>query len=472
MRTELKVGIFVIIGLSLLGYLLLKSENLPWVKEEGYLVRVEFSHIAGLEADADVRLAGYKVGRVSDMRLTDGGTVEVSLIINPAVRIYSDAQAAVSTIGVLGEKYIEISSGTSTNPPVLDGGQIEGLAPTSLDQVVAVINSIGAEIDATVRYVQEVIGSEESQRGVRQFFATWEELSSTMRELTSTNKEKINQSFDNMVLLTDGLRKQIPQVVENIRNSSQNIDSMIEENRADLREGITNIKSVGEELDESLKTLNEILSKIKRGEGTVGGLIYDDEVRDEVKSTIRHVSQTAGEVRKIVRGFGSLDLMLGFKTDYYFDSSNFKTYFGLGLRTQGDRLFLLELIDDQVGRRMTTTREMETIDPTGAVFSSQVKTTTMEKGFLMSAQIGQRLSRWLLRGGLIESEFGAGLDLIVARERMSFSIDTFNFGRENNPHCRFRVNFYPYGGFFLSGGYDDFLNKENRQLLFGVGYRF
>jgi len=247
---------------------------------------------------------------------------------------------------------------------------------------------------------------------------------------------------------------------------------MIEENRADLREGITNIKSVGEELDESLKTLNEILSKIKRGEGTVGGLIYDDEVRDEVKSTIRHVSQTAGEVRKIVRGFGSLDLMLGFKTDYYFDSSNFKTYFGLGLRTQGDRLFLLELIDDQVGRRMTTTREMETIDPTGAVFSSQVKTTTMEKGFLMSAQIGQRLSRWLLRGGLIESEFGAGLDLIVARERMSFSIDTFNFGRENNPHCRFRVNFYPYGGFFLSGGYDDFLNKENRQLLFGVGYRF
>jgi len=471
MRAEIKVGIFVIIGLSLLGYLLLKSENLPWVKEKGYLVKVEFSSIAGLETDADVRLAGYMVGRVSDMRLTDRGTVEVSMIIVPAVRIYSDARAVVSTLGLLGEKYIEITSGTPTYPPVLDGGRIEGLPPTSLDQIVAVMNSIGTEIDSMVHYVREVVGSEESQRGVRQFFATWEELSNTMRELTSTNKEKINQSFDNMVLLTDDLRTQIPQIVENIRSSSQNIDAMIEENRANLREGITSVKMVGEKLDESLKTLNEILSKIKEGEGTVG-LIYDDEVKDDVKSTIRHVSETASEARKIVRRFGSLDFMLGFKTDYYFDSSNFKTYFGLGLRTQGDRLFLLELINDQVGRRMTTTKEMETIDPTGAVFPSQVKTTTLEKGFLMSAQIGQRFSHWLLRGGLIESKFGAGLDLIVARERMSFSIDTFNFGRENNPHCRFRVNFFPYGGFFLSGGYDDFLNKESRQLLFGIGYRF
>jgi len=472
MRTEIKVGIFVIIGLSLLGYLLLKSENLPWVKEEGYRVKVEFSSIAGLETDADVRLAGYKVGRVSDIRLTDRGTVEVTLTIIPEVRIYSDAQAAVSTLGLLGEKYIEISSGTSTNPQVLDGGQIEGLAPTSLDQIVAVMNSIGAEIDNMVRYVRDVIGSEESQKGVRQFFQTWDELSSTMRELTATNKEKINQTFDKMVLITDDLRTQVPQIVGNIKDFSQNLDAMIEENRDDLREGITNIKKVGEQLGESLETLNEILSKIKRGEGTVGELIYDDEVKDDVKSTIRHVSETASEARNIVRGFGSLDLILGVKTDYYFDSSNFKTYFGLGLRTQGNRFFLLQLIDDQVGRRVTTTREMETIDPTGTVLTSQVKTTTMEKGFLMSAQVGQRFSQWLLRGGLIESEFGAGLDVVVARERMSFSIDAFNFGRENNPHCRFKVNFFPYGGFFFSGGYDDFLNKENRQLFFGVGYRF
>ncbi|TKJ34496.1 hypothetical protein CEE39_02325 [bacterium (candidate division B38) B3_B38] len=472
MRTELKVGIFVIIGLSLLGYLLLKSENLPWVREKGYLVKVEFSSIAGLEADADVRLAGYKVGRVSDIRLTDKGTAEVTLIIDPAVKIYADAKAAVSTIGLLGEKYIEVSSGTPANPRVLNGGRVEGLAPTSLDQMVGVMHSIGAEIDNMVHYVREVIGSEESQKGVRQFFATWDKLSSTLVELSDTNKEKINLAFDKMVLLTDDLRTQVPHIVENIRNFSQNIDAVIEENRADLQEGITNIKRVGEKLDESLKTLNEILSKIKKGEGTIGELIYDDEVRDKVKSTIHSVSETASETRKIVRGFGSLDLILGFKTDYYFDSSNFKTYFGLGFRTRGNRLFLLELIDDQVGRRVTTTREMETIDPTGAILTSQVRTTTQEKGFLMSAQVGQRFSQLLLRGGLIESEFGAGLDFFIAKEQMSFSIDAFNFGRENNPHCRFRVNFFPYGGLFFSGGYDDFLSKDRRQLLFGIGYRF
>ena len=472
MRTEIKVGIFVIIGLSLLAYLLIQIEKLPWVREKGYLVKVEFSSIAGLETNADVHLAGYKVGRVSNMKLTDMGTVEVTLMIDPAVSIYSDAKAAVGTIGLLGEKYIEISSGTPTSPRVIDGGRIEGLAPTSIDQVVGVMNSIGAEIDNMVQYVRGIIGSEESREGVKQFFATWDELSSTLRELSATNKEKINQAFDDMVLLTNDLRTQIPQIVENIRNSSQNINTMIEENRADLREGISSIRRVSERLEESLETLNEILSKIKRGEGTVGELIYDDEVKQDVKSTIRHVSETASEARRIAQGFGSLDLMLGFRTNYYFDSSDFKTYFGFGFRTRGDRLFLVELIDDQVGRRITTTREMETIDPTGAVLTSQVKTTTQEKGFLMSAQVGQRLNYWLLRGGLIESEFGAGVDFIVAKERMSFSIDTFNFGRENNPHCRFTVNFFPYGGFFFSGGYDDFLNEENRQLFFGIGYRF
>ena len=472
MRTEIKVGIFVIIGLSILAYLLLKIESLPWVRAEGYTVKVEFSSIAGLETNADVRLAGYKVGKVSHIRLTDKGTVEVDLMVDQTVKLYSDAKAAVGTIGLLGEKYIEVSSGTLTNPQVLDGGWIEGLAPTSIDQVVAVMNSIGAEVDNMVRYVRDVIGSEESQKGVRQFFATWDKLSSTLMELSDTNKEKINEAFDKMVLLTDDLRTQVPHIIENIRNFSQNIDDVIEENREDLREGISNIKKVGQQLDESLKTLNEILSKIKKGEGTIGELIYDDEVRDGVKSTIRSVSETASETRNIVRGFGSLDLILGFKTDYYYDSSNFKTYFGFGFRTGGNRLFLLELIDDQVGRRVSTTTETETIDSTGAMLTSQVRTTTQETGFLMSAQVGQRFNQLLLRGGLIESEFGAGLDLVIAQERMSFSVDAFNFGREDNPHCRFRVNFFPYGGFFVSGGYDDFLNKENRQLFFGIGYRF
>ncbi|MDH5404983.1 MAG: MlaD family protein [Candidatus Aminicenantes bacterium] len=472
MRTEIKVGIFVIIGLSILGYLLLKIESLPWVKPEGYTVKVEFSSIAGLETNADVRLAGYKVGKVSHIRLTDKGTVEVDLMIDPMVKLYSDAKAAVGTIGLLGEKYIEVSSGTLTNPQVLNGGWIEGLAPTSIDQMVAVMNSIGAEVDNMVHYVRDVIGSEESQKGIRQFFATWDKLSSTLMELSDTNKEKINQAFDRMVLLTDDLRVQVPHIIENIKNFSQSIDDVIEENRADLREGITNIKKVGEQLDESLRTLNEILSRIKKGEGTIGGLVYDDEVRDDVKSTIRSVSETASETRNIVRGFGSLDLILGVKTDYYFDSSNFKTYFGLGFSTRGNRLFMLELIDDQVGRRVTSTRLTETIDSTGAILTSQVRTTTQETGFLISAQIGQRFNQLLLRGGLIESEFGAGLDLIIAQERMSFSFDAFNFGRDDNPHCRFRVNFFPYGGFFVSGGYDDFLNKENRQLFFGAGYRF
>jgi len=152
--TEIKVGIFVVVILFLFGVGVFVIGSHQKYFQRQYTLWASFSNIQGLIVGAPVSLAGLTVGRVNAIIFPeDPGdkTIKVELKIKKGIqkRIREDSIASIQTMGLLGDKYVEISLGSTENNVLQDGDHIESASPfdllayaAKLEEAIDVINTI------------------------------------------------------------------------------------------------------------------------------------------------------------------------------------------------------------------------------------------------------------------------------------------------------------------------------------------
>jgi len=175
---------------------------------------------------------------------------------------------------------------------------------------------------------------------------------------------------------------------------------------------------------------------VNKGEGTVGGLVNDPSLYEETKSTLQ-------EVKKITSGFSSLRAGVGLEGSYYGESELFKGSL-YGSLTWQNRAFL----------------------------SAGVINDPFRDKFVYSLQGGYKTGPLALRAGLIESYFGAGMDLYLFKDKLNIGAEGFNFNREPRPQFRVFGRLYPVKNVYLVVGLDDFTLAERREFYFGLGFEF
>lgn len=119
---ELGVGIFVLVGLACLAYLAIHLGKME-VLGGGYRVVADFDNISGLKPGASVEVAGVEVGRVESIQITGSDRARLTLRLDAGVQIKDDAIASIRTKGIIGDKFVKLSPGSSEKvvPP---GGRI------------------------------------------------------------------------------------------------------------------------------------------------------------------------------------------------------------------------------------------------------------------------------------------------------------------------------------------------------------
>ena len=110
---ETAVGIFFIIGFLCFAYLSVELGQIPLFGSNEYPIYARFDSISGLKEGATIEIAGVKVGKVGKIALKDY-QADVELLIDKGVKIQEDAIASVRTQGIIGDKYIKISPGGSS----------------------------------------------------------------------------------------------------------------------------------------------------------------------------------------------------------------------------------------------------------------------------------------------------------------------------------------------------------------------
>lgn len=159
---EVKVGIFVLIGFIIL-FIMIFSIGDVYMFKPGYRVMVRFNFANGIAMNAPVRLAGIEVGEIDNIRIyydtgEEGTKVELSAWIKKDVSIEEDAKAVINTLGLLGEKYLEIFPGKSKRF-LADSSTLVGIDPVSTENMTIEVKRLLDNLSSIVESIKNGEGT-------------------------------------------------------------------------------------------------------------------------------------------------------------------------------------------------------------------------------------------------------------------------------------------------------------------------
>ena len=299
--SEIWVGIFVVIGILLLALLTMKVEKFSIGKERGYLVNILFDSAAGLDKSAPVRVAGVHVGYVEKVILEEG-KARVTFRLPPDIVIYKDSKAYLKSEGFLGEKYVEITQGTRGTPKVEANGVIEqGAPPVDVEQVLSKVSGLGDDIKEVVGPVKDLVKSMDPKK-VEGMIANLDKFSGQLEGLAKDSKETIQKAKDAFASMED--------IGDKVNRGEGTLGKLISDDSVyqDVKKTVETAKEASESAQKAVESLKNISEAVERGEGTLGKLIKDESLFQEAKETLQSVR---GITTKVEKGEGALGKLIG-----------------------------------------------------------------------------------------------------------------------------------------------------------------
>ncbi len=161
MSNTARVGLFMLLALIVLGVFIVKIEEIP-IGVKGGRVRVNavFPSVAGLDEKSPVRVAGVRIGIVEAISL-QGDRALVTLALDPGIVLHEGARAQVTSLGMLGDKYVELYPGNLSGPPLKPGTVLQGASPIGFDEAIKTFNDLGSDLKAVSASLRQSLGGPE-----------------------------------------------------------------------------------------------------------------------------------------------------------------------------------------------------------------------------------------------------------------------------------------------------------------------
>ncbi len=451
LSAEAKVGLLVLGSSVILLWMTMMVGKFDFGKPKGYEVTATFDTVSGLDLKAAVRMAGVQIGTVEAVELEDS-KAKVILRIDPEVRIPRGAEAAVKTMGLLGDKYVDLIPSphrAETGLPsgersgfYKDGDRVERTVPSSdADQLISKLSGIADDIKQVTGSLRQVFGSQRGEKSM-------EDILHDLRQTTANIKDF------SYALSGDG-----SELVVRLKELVQNLNGMVNENKDNLKVTMENVREASKSAEMALASIDNITRRIDRGEGTLGKLVNEDSMYSNIDSAAKGVSDYVSKVER-------LKTTIAFRNEYMFPKS--KSYFTLELKPRLDQYYIAEIVSDPYAKYT----KVETVTSPGTTTTSE----TYEDKLRFSVQFAKRWGNLAIRLGLFESKGGVGADYLAFDDRIKFSLDSWNFNstepKNDNAHMKATATWHITKVVFVNAGYDNFLNSDRASGFAGVGLRF
>ncbi len=157
-KIEVVVGIFVLVSLTLLLAMVVLIGRRQNVFEKRYEITGVFKSVAGLQPGAEVHLAGINIGYIRGIGFNKANEVEVVMSISraQAERIRSDSVACIRTMGVMGDRYVQITVGSENEPPIPPGGHIQTSEMIEWEELLEAARPTLGNIENTMKNISEL----------------------------------------------------------------------------------------------------------------------------------------------------------------------------------------------------------------------------------------------------------------------------------------------------------------------------
>jgi phospholipid/cholesterol/gamma-HCH transport system substrate-binding protein len=250
-KIEKKVGVFVLIGLSLalIALLVLGGKQSFFVSVNHYTSH--FNKVDGLVSGAKITLGGLQIGTVNQVELDpQSRDIKVSYSIERkyAEWIRKDSSIEIVTQGVLGDKYLSLVAGELTQPKVEDGGEIPQGASKDFSMLVNSSEKLMEKLTSTADNFERILTTFNKGNRADQIFQGLATTSKNMGEITTKLNTEVNQM----------------------------------------------------KFKSAVNHLDSILEKVDHGQGTLGAFINDPALYDDAKALVGQVNRNR-IVRNLIR---------------------------------------------------------------------------------------------------------------------------------------------------------------------------
>ncbi|HOW59702.1 MAG TPA: MlaD family protein [Candidatus Omnitrophota bacterium] len=197
---EVKLGFYVIIVIVLLLALTFKVGGC--FKGGTDVWQIRFGNLNGLEDNAPVYYAGHEVGKVEriDIRKGEPRPVIVTVKIKPDAYLRKDSVAYIDTLGMMGEKFVELSLGSKDSPALPVGSMVEGVDPIPMHVLIRKMNLLADQMSLMADKLNPLLTS------LDPLIASLNPMASTANSLLEGHKEEISKSITNLHEITINLR--------------------------------------------------------------------------------------------------------------------------------------------------------------------------------------------------------------------------------------------------------------------------
>ncbi|HAK59192.1 MAG TPA: hypothetical protein DCO77_02250 [Nitrospiraceae bacterium] len=278
---KLRVGVVVTAALAVLFLAILFAGDIAKVFSPRMSIYAAFQDVKGLRAGAPVWFSGVQVGSVRSLAFTADEKIIATLSIESDVLQYlrKDSRASILTLGLLGDKYVEISVGS------------QGAGALQPEDVIAGVTrpEIGEELSQFVDSVE---------RGTLGRLLQEDTL---YRDLAASAKDI--RRFARSLKTSNGTLKRTiedPAVYERFLSASKSLDTFtrrLSESKGTVHKLIED-ESLYKNMNAAAAKLNSVLEKIDKEEGPIGSMVSDGELKKELRATLKGLNALVKDIKK------------------------------------------------------------------------------------------------------------------------------------------------------------------------------
>ena len=471
MKLETKVGGFFVLTIGVLGMLVLRMEKIDLFSGSSQKKLItEFDQAAGLTLQSAIRVAGVPVGTVSGIDL-DGKKARVTLALPKDFPVYKDANIALSAIGILGEKYIDLDPG-HPGAGLMDPGQaIPSKTGMSMDTLMETLGGISKDVKNVTAALSGSIGGEQGREKLDEIVDNIRQLTGEFRAMAQENHASINNTMTNVEAISGDLRQNLPRLAKQFEDLGRNLNDMVNQGRPELQGLLTDVRKLTQNLEGSSENVKSITDKMNRGEGTIGKLLNDP-------STVEKLNLAVDNVNSMLGGFRSMDLNLDLYATQWTKRGNSLSGLGLDIVPAHDHWYALNLNSTPDGKIDVSSLSQSNLNAAGQPITTPVtvQNVSTDQAFTFSAQFAKRLAEhYVLSAGIVESKGGGGAEFRALDDKFRLGLLAYDFTKtEEKPKPRYRAttSYQFYKSLYLQAGVQDIANPELRTFFFGGGLRW
>lgn len=304
MAKQTRVGLLVLAALVTLVATVLSLDEQRHFWERKVPYEVHFARSNGLQEGAPVGLSGVSIGTVAAITFPEDVAaryLQVTIHVKGAAasRIRRNTLASIRTIGLLGDRYIELTPGTNDADALEAGGIIPSIDPTDYEALFGQSGDVVTNFAEVTAQVKDVLGHVQRGEGLLGGLihnrevgeGTLEDLRQSMAHLEASTESLVTivQRVERGEGLLGQLVRETPdsrRLMANLNEAARSVNAMANGRGAVPRlfEDKAYAERVLGSLDRTIANLEQITAKLARGEGSLGKLVHDDTLYNDASN--------------------------------------------------------------------------------------------------------------------------------------------------------------------------------------------